>query len=124
MTAAEALQAAAGGSDERTVVTDASEWLSDFLEFGSRPTTEVRAEAERAGFAWAAVRRAKSALGIKATKGGLSGGWLWLIPEGAHEGAQGKSMSAFEDAQAPSKMLTNLAPGKVEHLRPKVEIEL
>lgn len=50
----------------------------------SRPTKDVKAEAEAAGLSWATIRRAKDRLGIKAKREGygINGQWVWVSPLG------------------------------------------
>ncbi len=120
ITATEAMRAASGDSGERSAVSDATEWLTELLESGSMRTKDVEAEAKGAGLSWRTVRRAKDSLGVKAVKDGINGGWLWRLPEGGHEGVQGKNLAIFEDGQHSSKASNGLAPGHLGHL----EVEL
>jgi hypothetical protein len=86
----------------------AEEWLRDLLSGGPMASSEVRAQASAAAMAWATVRRAQEALGVRATRtGGLgsAGAWVWELP-------------------AP-KMLNDplrCSANKGEHLRPSVSI--
>jgi putative DNA primase/helicase len=96
ITADAALQAAdakANGS----AGNEAEEFLKEILAGGSTLQKEIKAAAEGAGLAWATVRRAKDRLGIKASKDGMEGGWLWGLPKmlTIGEGAHLKRVSAF-----------------------------
>jgi len=105
MTADAALQAVdAKASSNASPTAEAGEFLKEFLATGSVPQSEVKAAAEGNGFSWATVRRAKKRLGIQATKDGMEGGWLWVLP---------KVLIDSEDAH-----LRNMNPfGSGEHLR-------
>lgn len=116
MTAAEALRASSG-DDERTAVSDATDWLADLLGDGALPQKRVKAESQRAGFSWRTVERAKSSLGVKAGKEGISGGWVWRLTEDRHEDRQ-------EEVWRPSKTANELAPENAGGLREVVEVEL
>lgn len=87
--------------------SEAEYFLRDILAFGPVPTKKLQAAAKDAGLSWATVRRAKSNMGVKSEKEGMSGGWAWVLPaaEGAHDKAKvpnPESVSVF---------------GKDEHLR-------
>jgi hypothetical protein len=44
-------------------------------------STDLKEQAERAGFSWAALRRAKRRVGVIAQKGaGMTSGWEWRAP--------------------------------------------
>jgi len=88
VTANQALAAAdAKGSGDRTEATEAEEFLRGMLAGRLVAATEVRREANSAGFSWATVRRAKKRLGIRATRRAESGDglggrghWYWSLP--------------------------------------------
>lgn len=61
----------------------AQDWLRDLLRDGPLPANEVREQAEQSGQAWATVRRAQDALGIKPTKTRFDGQWTWSLPKDA-----------------------------------------
>ena len=91
--------------DEGGALSDAKEFLADLLRNGAVAVKEIKRAAGEAGLSDATLRRAKSALNVKAVKAGMSGGWNWEIerrcspnPEDAHT----QSVSAF---------------GNFEHLR-------
>lgn len=86
-------------------MADAKRFLSDLLADGPIPTKAIKADANDAGYAWATIRRAQSALGIEARKAGMKGGWEWALPRRCSENP--------EDAQ--QKVLSTFV--KIEHLR-------
>jgi hypothetical protein len=53
-----------------------------------------------AGLSWATVRRAKAAESVAAVKGGMAGGWSWVLPKVLTETQDAHTMSkgTFEDA--------------------------
>lgn len=79
-TASELLQGPTehGGSD-MSARDEAAQWLVELLNAGPCPAKYVEDEAKAAGVAWATVRRASSALGIKKSKG-FGGQWYWSKP--------------------------------------------
>jgi DNA repair protein RadA/Sms len=74
--------------EERGARGEAGKFLLHFLKDGPQKATVVFDNARSAGIAEATLRRAKSALGIKAIKGEFAGQWVWSLPEGDHEGDQ------------------------------------
>ncbi len=111
VTANEALNVDRPSDSKPTERDTATDWLRELLADGPLPTTEVRSQANEAGFAWATMRRAKERLGIRPRKSGFESGWTWELPKGP----------APEDAHEGAKMLTPLdvSPfGEGEHLRP------
>jgi putative DNA primase/helicase len=63
--------------DDRSALSEATEWLEDFLASGPQPTKQIQNAARDAGHAWATVRRAKEILSVVAEKSDLRGGWQW-----------------------------------------------
>jgi hypothetical protein len=104
------LAAQASGPEERSALEEAKDFLAQALSGGGRPQREVSAEARRAGIAEMTLRRAKTVLGIRPRKTGLSGPWTWELP-GRREP---------EGDHAVSKVITptddHLRPGD-DHLR-------
>jgi len=66
---------------------EAEEWLLDILKTGGKPATEIMSESYKVGISRATLRRAKANLGILTMKVGFETGWVWALPEDAHEGA-------------------------------------
>jgi putative DNA primase/helicase len=80
ITASEALQAvnnnkAPGARDE------AKKFLSEFLACGPKPSAEVEEAAEANGISRRTLFRVKGELLIAARKDGMTGGWVWQLPE-------------------------------------------
>lgn len=82
MTADDVLAAELADDDERSQVAEVTDWLRDLI-VSPKPVKDIKAEANAAGFAWRTVERAKSRLGIKASKSGFGyqGGWTWCLPD-------------------------------------------
>lgn len=88
MTADEALGASMRRADN-SQIEEAKRFLSGLLENIAMPSSDVKAEAEEAGYSWATIRRAQEELGIKPKKETYNGGWIWSLPnEPKHEDAQ------------------------------------
>lgn len=101
--------------------TEAEDWLRDLLDGGPVATDDVKDECKAAGMAWATVRRAKDALGVKAKKQGghFSDGpqrWVWELPHDSPEDAHA------EDAhQTPNKkQVSTFSAG--EHLQSTMRV--
>ncbi len=95
LTADEALTPEAN-DDGRTEREAATSWLRDMLANGPMPASEIKKHSTEAGLAWATVRRAKDALGIKPAKTRFDGGWEWALPSKvltSHEDAHSRSVS-------------------------------
>jgi hypothetical protein len=90
MTADEALRRGSGTADESPQRTDAEAWLTDFLADGPKAASEITRASEAAGIAERTLNRAKSRLGIVASKQGFSGGWFWSLPEDCHDAPEGR----------------------------------
>jgi hypothetical protein len=118
ITAADLL-AAPSGPGEKSALDEAKEWLTGQLRGGSRNQRELEGLAKDGGIKPITLRRAREELRIKPRKAGMAGGWLWSLPEDAHEDAHTKNMSTFgrlitlEDDQPTAKMI-NLRPLKEE----------
>jgi putative DNA primase/helicase len=66
--------------DDSGAVENASSFLQDILRDGPISTKDISEAAKAHGHAWSTVKRAKDALGIKATKAGFKSGWAWQMP--------------------------------------------
>jgi RecA-family ATPase len=76
---------------EGVAVENAKAFLLNLLKGAPVASKDIRQNATEAGISWIAVRRAKDALGVAATKTGLKGGWVWSLSsksEGAHQGTK------------------------------------
>jgi hypothetical protein len=84
---------------ERSKLDEAKGFLQDVLSSGPAGSIEVEKEAKAVGIAAATLRRAKTAMGIKARKAAFGGGWLWDLPDrrcsSNPEDAHTKTMSIF-----------------------------
>jgi hypothetical protein len=115
-TADQLLAAAAGDEEDRSALGEAKEFLREALVGGSlRPSPEVISEGRRAGISEKTLRRAFRALGGKATKSGMAGGWCWSIPEDGQDDHLRRCPSGSEDGQ-----LSNI--GQLGHLRGELAI--
>jgi hypothetical protein len=77
MTADEALS---GNPNKATKPRDeATDWLTEYLKDGPKPTKHIMTEAEQDGLAWRTIRRAKNVLGVVARRG--ANGWTWELGE-------------------------------------------
>ena len=68
--------------EERSELSEAKEFLLNSLASGPVASRQLKADAEGAGHSWATLRRAQSALKIKAQKDGFGGAgpWMWALP--------------------------------------------
>ena len=71
---------------EREEASEAELWLSDLLATGSMAATDVYRDGKKDGYAERTLKRAKSALGVKAERRGYGkeGGWFWTLPAPAY----------------------------------------
>ncbi|MFL6799904.1 MAG: AAA family ATPase [Xanthobacteraceae bacterium] len=90
ITADEALAAHSDKGEAKSAKAEAIEFLKDALQNGPRAAGEIKTEATAAGITAKPLRSARTVLGVKPTKTGMAGGWLWALPkvpndaEGAH----------------------------------------
>jgi hypothetical protein len=86
---------------ERSQLDEAKSFLEDVLSNGPVASSEVEKDAKGAGIAPTTLKRAKTALGIKARKASFGGGWIWDLPERRRpknpEEDQTKRMAPFGD---------------------------
>jgi hypothetical protein len=85
MTADDALNAENGGErkkpgPEPNARNQAAEWLRDMLRTGPMAASNIKSEAEKAGYAWRTIHRAKDELGIKPYREQFGGAWMWKLP--------------------------------------------
>ena len=113
------------------------EWLREELSDGPVHATDLQERAEVFGLSWTTVRRAQKKLGVRPTKNGYSGPWVWTLPGQEQEGrtqkddehtkdppngANSNNLAIFEDQKAEdpnneatfAKAATSREPG---HLR-------
>jgi hypothetical protein len=63
------------GTEERSAMGEAIDFLKKELADGSRPSKEVKQSAESLGLCWKTVRRAMERAGVESVKRGFSDGW-------------------------------------------------
>jgi len=98
---AQSLLAQPDSNEESNALTDARNFLTEFLNGGSCESREVMREARRAGVSERTLYRAKAALGIVSRKSGIGHGqhWDWEMPKVATESpktADSESLATFE----------------------------
>lgn len=86
ITAADLLTAPVMPGDHK--LAEASQWLATQLKPGSREQKQIQELAESAGISYATLRRAKRAILVQVRKAGMSGPWMWSLPEDAHVSAE------------------------------------
>jgi putative DNA primase/helicase len=74
--------------DEQSALEDAKGFLLAMLADGPVAAKQIKQEASEAGHAERTLKRAKSALGIIASKGGLLEHWAWSLAEGGQRSNQ------------------------------------
>jgi hypothetical protein len=88
-TAREILATAESVSDEdKSALSEAVEFLRDFLSDGPREVTEVKKAASAAGVTDRTLRRAKDKIGVQNIKSAYKGPWVWRLPEDDEEVGQ------------------------------------
>lgn len=75
------------GSEGKSAVDAAAEFLRQVLADGLTPSNTVKTEAASAGVSGASVRRAADGLGVIKIKG-VGGAWYWKLPTPRPQGAQ------------------------------------
>lgn len=69
------------GSERRSERLEAMDWLREKLANGPVAQRKIKMDAEREGFSWATVRRAKDAFGVATEKSGYQGAWQWQLKD-------------------------------------------
>jgi hypothetical protein len=98
------------------VLDEAVEWLRTQLSGGPKPAKELQVAADADGIKSDAVRRAKRALGVAASRDGgfgAAGAWVWTLPS---EGGDGDDAP---DDDAPDG---DVLDGDGAPLRPQVRL--
>jgi putative DNA primase/helicase len=72
---------AIGNDGKRGSLSDAKQFLTDFLTKAPASQKTVKETSGKGGYSWATIRRAKKEPGIKPAKIGMQGGWFWQMPE-------------------------------------------
>lgn len=84
-TAADLLGTIEEDDEARTERDDAAAWLASELADGPVAVKDLQKLARDSGHSWPTVKRAKEAIGAKASRAAFSGGWRWSLPEEDHE---------------------------------------
>jgi putative DNA primase/helicase len=87
---------------------DAQEWLCDLLSNGPLPARQIQAEGEAAGHSLRTLHRARAALGIRTSRIGPGGTYLWMPP--GSDDADGTPLSD-ETQQATLPYAESVADG-------------
>lgn len=70
-------------NEDRSAIADAIRFLKEQLANGGKLKSDLDIEARGEGINTASLNRAKARLQIKPRKTGLTGGWIWELPEDA-----------------------------------------
>lgn len=81
MTADEVVAALSAGDGGKTAKAEAVDFLEDALADGPKPASEIQKLARDAGHTSKSLRSARGSLGVKPTKAGFDGGWMWALPD-------------------------------------------
>lgn len=113
ITEAQLLAAPAGPDNGK--LAHAREWLSAQLSSGAQEQEEIQNLAKDEGISKATLRRAKRELCVRSRKDGLSGPWMWCLPEDAHdspEDAHRNCVSTFAEVERlPSEIASTRVGG-------------
>ena len=97
------------GDGRSSAIEEAKDWLREQLADGPVPAADVKAAADRDGIKSRTLDRAKSALGVMASREGFGteGRWVWTLPHSApspdHSGlAHNGDVGALCDSEAVS----------------------
>lgn len=94
---AAALLGQPASAEERTAVTEASDWLRARLESCAVAARDIRREARDAGIPERTLERAKAALAIRSGKCGFGDGWRWELPPKAANAPKAANISDLAD---------------------------
>jgi hypothetical protein len=81
MSAKELLNGAQQTAEEQSALSEAKDFLRDFLKNGPMNTTATEDAAKAAGISPRTLKRARAALGIKSEKSDKTGYWVLRLPE-------------------------------------------
>jgi putative DNA primase/helicase len=120
ISADQAMAALAGGSEGRSAIEEAKQFLLDVLSEGQEEQKEIKRQSEEAGFHWRTVRRAKDLLGVEAVReGGIGekGRWLWrLTKKPKVSTSQLGHLSHLSQCEPPKvPKVSNVEPGHLSH---------
>jgi len=80
-TADDILSFSTGNPKHEPELEKAVNWLKHFLILGPQSVNHIQEAAIDYGYSWATTRRAQIQLGIKPSKTGFNGGWVWELPQ-------------------------------------------
>lgn len=87
---------------------DAWQRLAELLQDGPQPATAVRNRMRATGYGRRATDTAKARLGVVTSKEGMTGGWMWSLPD--PEGAEDAHPHTFEGVEDAPR--TSSAPSR------------
>jgi hypothetical protein len=97
MTADEAMEAGSG-AQKTSALSEAVDWLREFLKDGPVPAAKVYERAEADGIARKTLQRASVDLGVLKIKPSMTEGWSWSLPTKVAktpEGGQKNGLGTF-----------------------------
>jgi hypothetical protein len=99
------------GAERKSERLEVMEWLNERLSRGAVAQRDLKKDADREGFSWATVRRAKGALGIMPIKSGFQGSSQWQLKDAQLKGAQPHTpqVSTFEHYVENKALNDNIA---------------
>lgn len=93
-------------SEDNSVLKEAMDFLSKELAHSARTVNQLKKAANEYGLSWMSITRAKIALKIIPKKSGLTGGWVWSLPEELKKTSNEGKIIPFEKiGQILSKMV-------------------
>lgn len=111
---AQSLLAQPDSAEESNALTDAKNFLTDFLKDGPRSANDVKQEARRAGVSERTLYRAKATLGIMSRKSGIGDGqhWQWVLSESIREPktANNERLAIFEQVSETKPVSPTSSP--------------
>jgi putative DNA primase/helicase len=88
ISATQAMRAEMNGTAATNPRKQAKDFLSTLLSVGPKSQKEIEERAKAEMISTATLRRAKKELGVESYKDGLTGGWMWKLPEGENSDAE------------------------------------
>jgi hypothetical protein len=104
----EALESASDAPDHRTVVSEAGDWLVDYLttEGGEADNQDILAAGKKAGHGPDALKRARTRLRIRSSSYGFPRRTQWSLPDGLAQSEQPSQSTHGENALTALTALT------------------
>ena len=110
----EALSADHNDDGASNALDEAVDWLRGILAGGPVPAKDVKQRAQRDGIAPRTLDRAKARLGVRATREGFGGPWVWRLPEPHSAPTSPKSATLENVAHYDDVGALRVAPGCVD----------